>query len=321
MIDTSSELAASRLPHLAHDRLLSAMRVVESLPPSARGALMIGTDADTIGTILVEANRVCWSAVPGMSGRFRDILRSHCNDTSDAELEAVFKRCRRDSQPLVDTLAMSGIVSPDHMRAAIKQHTIESLLTVDATVASLCGSRALEWPMEWIEHRGPGYNPRYTFGAVEVLEAAGAQRLDELEAELMFDHLEAVAAPSNAVIALSFQPDGTPNFIGAPSELAIDLDDLIDLTTWADAALGASAGFSPQVAHACSRSADGGAVAWRYQGQCCVALCMDRASLQRLTATLGNQSLAMVLATRTAVLDRVRERTGNSNKESCNGDC
>jgi hypothetical protein len=297
------------LTHLAHDRLLSAMRVVESLPPSARGALLVGPRDEPFGTILIEANRVCWSAAPGMGGRLRDILRSRCSlATQPHEFDAVYARCRRDSQPLGEALVVSGLVSPSNMRAALKQHTIESLLAVDAAVANQWGSRAPEWPMQWIDHAGRGYNPSYTFGAVEVLAGAGAQRLEQIEAELMTDHLESLSDPGRAIVAFSFQPDGTPLFVGASTQLPIDLQDLVELTTWADAALGASPGFSPEAAHACARAADGGAVAWRYEGQCCAALCVDAVSLQRLTATLGNQSLAIVLATRTAVLDRVRDR-------------
>ncbi len=310
MFTTDDDPAATVLPHLAHDRFLAAMRAIESLPPSARGAFVVGTRNELIGTILIEANRVCWGAAPGMSGRLRDILRSHCTTAGgDEALEEVYQRCRRDSQPLVEALADSGLVTPDRLRAALKQHTIESLLAVDATVACLCGGHALEWPMQWIEHDGRGYNPRYTFAPVEVLEGAGMQRLPESQADLMLEHLEGLADRQNALVAFSYQPDGTPIFIGASTRLSIDLRDLIDLTSWADAALGASPGFSPEVARACARMAVGGAVAWRYEGQSCAALCLDSAALQRLTTNLGRRSLAMVLATRNAVLERVRERT------------
>ena len=310
MTGTRSEHPDSIVPHLEHDRLLGAMRVVETLPRSAAGALVVGSRDEPLGTILIESNRICWGAALGMSGRLRDILLSHCNDTTrEEELEEVYSRCRRDSQPLCDTLTDSGLVTDDHLRAAIKQHTIESLLALDAAVSTLYGSHARQWPMEWIGHVGSGYNPRYTFGAVEVLAGAGRQRLDESEAEVMLDHLEGLADDGNALVSFTFQPDGTPLFIGSPTNLSIDLQDLIDLTTWADAALGASPGFSPEVAHACARSGHGGAVAWRYQGQCCAGICVEGASLQRLTASLGNRSLAMVLAMRPSVLERVRERT------------
>jgi hypothetical protein len=306
LANTDPETGAAALPHLAHDRLLSAMRVVETLPPPARGALLVGSQEDPIGTILIDANRVCWGAAPGMSGRLRDILRSHCSQPD--ELDAIYSRCKRESVPLVEALGLAGLVSPEQMRAALKQHTIESLLAVDAVVASQSHG-ALEWPMHWIGHSGLGYEPRHTFGPVELVAAAGAQRLDEEEAERMTDHLENLAEPGSALVAFSFRPDGTPLFVGASTQLPIDLADLIDLTSWADAALGASPGFSPAVAHACLRAADGGVVAWKYEGQCCAAICLEGASLLRLTTNLRNQSLAMVLATRIAALDRVRERS------------
>jgi hypothetical protein len=83
---------------------------------------------------------------------------------------------------------------------------------------------------------------------------------------------------------------------------------LIELTSWAEAALGACAGFSPGAMIACLRAADGGAAAWRYHGHYCAGLCVSGASLQRLTASLENKELALVLATRPRVLDRVRRR-------------
>jgi hypothetical protein len=311
--DYNLENTVSSLPHLAHDRLLTAMRVVESLPPSACGALLVGSEEEPLGTILIEANRVCWGAASGMSGRLRDILRSHCHaSVGDDELDAIYAHCRRECQPLSEILFIHGLVTPASMRAALKQHTIESLLAVDAAVVDMCGRHTLEWPMHWIDHTGCGYRPRFTFGAVEVLEAAGAQRLDETEAAIMAQHLEELAGPHNALVAFSFQPDGTPLYVGASTQLPIDLQDLIELTTWAEAALGASQGFSAEVAHACTQIANGGAMAWRYEGQHCAALCVDGDSLRRLGVMLGNRSLAVVLATRTQVLDRVRARIGKS---------
>ncbi|MET0386285.1 MAG: hypothetical protein ABW321_10025 [Polyangiales bacterium] len=309
MTDAEQEPVNSELSHLAHDRLIAAMRVVESLPPSARGALLVGPQDEPLGTILIENNRVCWGAASGMSGRLRDILRSHCQvSIRDDELDAVYDRCRRESRPISDVLEVSGLVTPDHMRAALKQHTIESLLAVDAAVAILCGGDALTWPMQWIEHGGRGYNPRYTFGAVEVLAAAGAQRLQESDAKCMIDHLDELADPSSALVAFSFEPDGTPIYVGATTWLPIDLQDLLALTTWAEAALGASSGFSAAVARACVESSDGAAVAWRFHGRRCAALCTTGASLRRLAKLLDDRGIAIVLATKPLVLVRVRER-------------
>jgi hypothetical protein len=285
------------------------MRLVESLPPSARGAFLVGPHEEPLGTILIEANRLCWGAASGMSGRLRDILRSHCHGSvRDGELDAIYDRCRRESQPLEHALVVSGLFTPDHMRAALKQHTIESLLALDAAVISVCGGQARQWPMQWIDHVGRGYNPRYTFGAVEVMAGVGTQRLAETDAVHMTEHLEGLTEQDSALVAFSFQPDGTPLYVAAQTQVPLNLQDLIDLTTWADAALGASPGFSPAVARACVQSANGGTVAWRYRGQRCAAVCVEHESLSRLSASLLERSLPIVLATRASVLDRVRGR-------------
>jgi hypothetical protein len=47
-------------------------------------------------------------------------------------------------------------------------------------------------------------------------------------------------------------------------------------------------------------------------------LCVSGASLQRLTTSLENKELALVLATRPRVLDRVRERLHMTNANNAN---
>jgi hypothetical protein len=313
----SRQRVAPSLPPLrgtTYARLRAAMKVVESLPPDASGALLVGPVRQPVGTILVEANRVCWAAAAGMSRRLRDLLRSRCGALiSEAMLDALYARCRLERQPLGEALVASGLVSSDDMRATIKQHTAESLVALDAALLRTVRDEAVEWPLTWIAHAGRGYNPRYTFSVAEVLIAAGALSVDETTAELVTDHLQALAGTSMAAIAFCNDGDvaGGPVLVAAAMTVAMPVQELIELATWADAALAASAGFSPEVAHACARTADGGAVAWRYERQPCAAICTDGAALQRLTASLGNRSLSVVLATRMALLDRVSVRERN----------
>lgn len=292
--------------HFAHDRLLSALRVVESLPPSARGALLVGPESAPLGTILVDDKRVCWSAAPGMAQRLQDILCSHCTVPSAADdLRNICERCRRERRALDDELIVSGLLTDDRIRDVLKQHTIESLLAVDGAVASSCA----EWPMRWLEHTGAGYKPRHTFGALELLGAAGALRLDAQEADAVAAHLGALAAPDTALVAFSFLTDGTPLYLSSDTSTPLALQDLLEIAAWADAALGACQGFSPAVTRACMQAADGGgAVAWRYRDQRCVALCLSTASLRKLTGTLLAQARSVVLLTRCAVLERARQR-------------
>ena len=287
--------------------LLDALDRVEAVPATASGALVIGAAEHPAGLVLVERNRVCWAAASGMGRRLRDILRMHTRlPMSDVELDELYARCRDEDRPLGEVLVERELVSPEHMRAAMKQHTIESLLALDAAYAG--GDEG--WPLTWVDRAERTYNPRYTFTAAEVLGAVGASLIDATSAELITDHLETLAVSGCAIAA--FAPDdghhGPPLVVGAQTTLRLSVHDLVDLAEWANAALEASPGFSPELAHACAGSADGGTVAWQFERQTCAAVCPSRPAFKRLVATLDNRSLAMVLATKLSVLERVRER-------------
>lgn len=296
-------------------RFSEAMAWIEALPPKASGALLVGPSEAPVGTILVESNRVCWGAAANMSRRLRDILRSRCGVTiSEQNLDIVYARCRRERRPLGEALVASGLISSTQMRAAIKQHTVESLVAVDASLAPQVGE-LVEWPMTWVEHTGHGYNPQYTFAASEILAALGAHALDEAVGEILSDHLSLHVGRD--CVGFAFRPShpGQAVLVGFSGTVELPLQDVYELTVWAEAALAASAGFSPEVAHACARTAQGGAVAWRYEGEWCAALCLNTSALQVLSASLGNHSLPLVLATKTALVDRARRRLTPTNQQ------
>lgn len=291
------------------------MQAVESLPHDASGALLIGAAAAPDGLLLVERNRVCWVAAMGMGQRLSVILRNRCNlPLDDAELEALYARCRHDQRPLGEALVTEGLIEPEQLRAAMKQHTVESLIALDSK-ANVVEDIA-DWPLTWVEHSQRGYNPRYTFAASEVVAAVGAHLIDETLSELLDDHLQALTTSSGGVtIGFADRELDLPVFVDGRAASWLSVQDMLDVGEWTTAALDASPGFSPIVAHAWARAADGGAVAWRYDGQRCAAICPDNASLQRLVSTLDNQSLAMVLATKLSVLERVRERAALASQD------
>jgi len=305
-----------------NERLTAIMELIELLPSDANGALLVGPREKPAGTILVEANRVCWCGAANMSRRLRDILQSHCGvSISERNLDAVYARCRSERKPLGEALVESGLISPSQIRAAIKQHTVESMIAVDQSLMGRMGEDILKWPTAWVGHTGHGYNPRYTFSATELLAAAGALTLSETNAEILSDHLETHLAGGGFGVAFRPSNGGGQQLLGSAGSVDVAVQDVHDLAAWAEAALSASRGFSPEVAHACARSADGAVVAWRYEGEYCAAVCLSSASLQGLTAALGNQSLSVVLATTNALVPRVRQRVrGNNQANNKQGD-
>ncbi len=251
------------------EHLLVALAAVEELPAAATGVLVAGDQERPAGVILVERNRVCWAAAAGLGRRLRELMGGP--DESD-----------------------------EGRRAALERHTIESLLAIDDAIGA-------PWPLTWIERPGR-VAPRHAFTAAHLLAAAGAAMLDELDAELVRDHLAGLAGTGCALLAFDARAEGGPAFFGLQTMCWVPVRDLVELASWADAALDASPGFSPVVTHACSRTSDGGTVAWVYENVRYAAICPSTQALRRLVAMLDNRSLAMVLATRLSVLERLRER-------------
>lgn len=109
------------------------------------------------GAVFVERGRVCWAAARGLAPRLTQLLREPSGLDAPA-MENLYRRCKLEGAPLGEFLVARGIVRPDDLRAALLQHTTESL---DA----LCDERALAswWP------RPGGYNARFTFKTSELL--------------------------------------------------------------------------------------------------------------------------------------------------------
>jgi hypothetical protein len=194
---------------------------------------------------------------------------------------------------------LQNLLEAEDRRAALRHHTVESLLAIDAAVGG--GS----WPVSWVEHTNHGYHPRDTFSATELVAEAGARLIDETTGELVADHLLEVI-PAGCV-GLAFAESDEPVLVAMQASNGLRLADAVELATWASAALEASPGFSAAVTHAWARSAERGALAWPFEGLRCAALCPNGHALRFLVNTLDNRSLAMVLATRLSVLGRIGE--------------
>lgn len=288
--------------------VLAAMAFIDELPEEAHGAVTAG-DGRTgpSGVILATRNRVYWAVASGMRARLRDILRSHClRRLSDHDLDQVFERCRLAGRPLGETMEREGLVTAQELRAALKQQTVESLLTLSMDFSAL---GQVPWLLQWTEGRGHTYNPKFSFSTGEIVAAVGARLVDEVTTGIVSDHLGALA--ETGCLATGFCPDvrGAPLFVGLQSSVGLSVGDLRELADWALAALEASPGFSAVAIHGFSQSAAAAAVAWRYEQCCYAALCPSRQSLQRVVAIVGNHDLPMVMATRLSVLERVSERT------------
>src|SRR5262245_58577954 len=272
--------------------LVDLLAAVDDRPPTESGALVIeGDDCGAVlGTVFVENGRVCWAAVAGRSGRLRDLL--HCNSArplDDDELDEVFAECRGTHRPLGELLAERGLVGDDGLRAALKQHTVESLIAqCDGTDRSVA----------WVPHRRRGYLARFTFSPIELLAAAGAQLYPSESAGA---ELGLVAALPAAQTAGSFAIGDEDEPIAVwTTGRSSRVRDLLELGDWAAAALAVCNGFSPAVLQRAVTGMTGAAaVGWRSARRMVHAAVIDEpAALAHIVAELADRHLPAVVSSR-----------------------
>lgn len=148
-------------------RAVELLEDIESLSADATGALVFGRAARPTGTILVEGGRVCWATAARMQRRLTDLLRFQVDPPLSTDvLEAVYRRCRDNGQPLGESLVEQGLISRDGLRRALRQHSAEAiaLLALD--------HRSPVWT--WVEHRRRRYDAAFTFSPAELLSGMGA---------------------------------------------------------------------------------------------------------------------------------------------------
>lgn len=162
------------------DSVLRVLSELESLPAEANGALAFGEGLTVSGVVLVEHGRVCWAAAHGLRRRLTDHLREACEPKlSHDEVEALVAACRIESKPVGEALVSQGRITPEGLRAALLQHTAESLSSGEHWTAAA----------RWVPHKARGYQSAYTFHPVELLSYAsaslqGPQRVAWAQAQL-----------------------------------------------------------------------------------------------------------------------------------------
>lgn len=262
---------------------------VEQLAPDTCGAFVVELDGRHVGSVLVEKSQICWAAAVGLRRRLLDLLRESLVTMLDpAELDEMFKRCAAEGRRIGEELVARSMVQGDVMRAAIMQHTIESLIALPERL----GER-----VEWVTHRAQGYLPRFTFSPLELYVGMNARlyATEAAGAELPLAVLD--GATPGATFARD--DDGEPIVVRTTGRHA-SLADVVELGVWADAAFGATPGFSPEVLRRAISVASGEVtVAWRSSRFLVhAAIASDRDVLERIVANLERRGYPAVLARR-----------------------
>jgi hypothetical protein len=133
-------------------------------------------DATPIGRLVAQKGRICWVMAKGRGATLSEILTGETGVPRET-LEEIFRTAKAEGIPFCEKLASFDLVEGDSVRRALRNQA-------GAALASLAWTRnqeELACSIGRIPHLS--YDPRFTFDALELLQAA-IQQSKELKRDL-----------------------------------------------------------------------------------------------------------------------------------------
>lgn len=153
----------------AFDRLCALLEMIDDVHAGESGSIVFG--GSSRGIVLVQSGRVCWASSPSVATRLSHRLRSD-SAAGDRKLAAIFSECRDSGKPFGQTLVARGLVTFEALRAALLQHTAETLLQLASDPAP-----------RWVPARIDRYDRSFTFTSAELLTHSADSWWGPLSAE------------------------------------------------------------------------------------------------------------------------------------------
>ena len=176
--------------------------------PSSDGSTDTESVQAPLGRIVADAGRICWVAAKGYNTTMSDLLAA-ATGIPARQLEDVYEVACTEGSPFCETLVATGLVSAEEVHDTLRQQTADAARTLagnnEDDKNTVCVARIPRL----------AYDPCFTFGALEVLEAAisGSQELRLGEASVP-SRYQQVAARSTA--ALCFRESDGPELPFVP---------------------------------------------------------------------------------------------------------
>jgi hypothetical protein len=250
------------------------------LPAGATGALSFGS----LGVILLQNRKICWAMERGMRLRLTDILRNQSTPPVSREaVEQVYRQCKTTGTPIGEALVASGLASEAGLRAALFKHNGEALVAL---------ARAGAAPDDWVTHTKPGYDPKYSFSACEMLAMLGAVD-DPARATAAQLELGDMLVPESVGAAFTRSSDASGALV-----IAVDrscdfaVADLVGVCNWVAGLFDVAQTFDHEVFAARANFGEqAGLVTWRLADVGYVGLCASRAAAARLVSRLSERGV------------------------------
>jgi len=236
---------------------------VDELDPDEVGELVVECrpSKDPCGKVFVEGRRVCWAAARGLARRLTELLVARAG-LDATQLESTYAACKETRTPLGEYLVRKGMVEAGELRAALREHTIESLVHVCHQGEVRAG---------WIPRRTGGYSPRFTFSTSELLPLAFAASHREIaaEADPELRAIFASGASSAGEWGAAFvrtPARASPDPVAAHGTLPSTSAALLRVGKWASSALDVVSTFQDPDAIVSAMDGESMLVAWRHGG-------------------------------------------------------
>ncbi len=174
------------------------------------GALICEAAGSRLATVLLEEGRICWAVAAGMQRRLTDLLLESSDANLDRrQLEQIYLECKGKNVPLGEELVKRGVVPPAGLHDALAEHTSEALVRV--------GEHS-QVSYDWLEHRAPGYSPRFTFETLDIAIRVARKVFPEA-AQRGQTILESVSLPGIAFLSSGQVRDAFPVASAQPETL------------------------------------------------------------------------------------------------------
>jgi hypothetical protein len=253
---------------------------IDDLPAGATGALNFGPH----GVILLQSRKICWAMARTMRLRLTDLLRNQSTPPVSREaVEQVYRRCKASGTPIGEALVASGLATEAGLRAALFKHNGDAIVALARAGAS---------PDDWVTHTKPGYDPKYSFTASEVLAMIGALD-DPARAAAAQLELGNMLVPDSVGAAFTRGTDASGSLIIAVDrQCDFAVADLVGVCNWVAGLFDVAQTFDQEVfAARVHFGKQAGLVTWRSKDVGYVGMCGTRAAAARLVSRLSERGV------------------------------
>jgi len=227
-------------PRTSQRRVTEVLSTIDDLESDATGELRcLAADGVVAGIVFIERGRVAWAAAPGLARRLRHLLCEQKGCDVDAEqLEDIRKQCAQTGEPFGERLVKSGLVTEAQLRAALLEHSCESLLSSAESTTRLV----------FQPRPSRGYGATFTFSTGELAAVVGGLLKPGVlvSARALLTRLD---APERSVVVLTRGDGAGPCPVASSQGSVFSSAELHELGTWVASALDLSSalGASPRI--------------------------------------------------------------------------